>query len=653
MTPNPHAYSRIALISGIFLALFFVGRLALFIIYNSSFSELSPGQTLFSFIHGLRFDASIIITFVGIPFLFMSLPHRWAASRIWQGLIVWYAYIIFIGFAFLMIGDLIYFGFVQRHAGPEVTLLTGDTELMLDMLLNEHRIALILFSLLIMAGAVFWYRLFPGKLQLPSRRLPRYGMIILMFFAIIIIGRGGLQYKPARISDAFISGSTAAGYLTLNGPFAIFHSARGTRPVTKEFMPYTTAVDLLRKQITAPQEKYIDDDYPLLRTTAGQAAATGNKPNVVIFLLESWDAIHLDYFRKQQGLQPYSVTPNFDALLKKGRLYTQFYAAGTRSMDGIAGIVAAIPTLPGMPYIGTGMAQNRLSYLAEFAKERSYQTLFLQSSKRGSFRLDSVAAKAGFEIYLGAEDMPPAHKDVPEKEQWGVWDYSTFMEANRQFAKQDGPFLGFIFSSSTHNPWRVPAKQWQKLPERTDHNKYLNSLHYADWALGQFMAEAKKHSYFANTIFIITGDHISGFDVKPNHLPAKYHIPLLIVGPGVEPGIDTRMGSQLDITPTILDLLNWQTTHSSVGRSLFDNHDLAQRAALCINGSIVDLIQNNNWLSHNLTRRLDVHLANQQTTADTLEKQILATHQVVMKGMLENKIYRKPTQVTAANRNQD
>lgn len=648
MTPTQNAYRRIALISGIFLALFFVARFSLLISYNASFSELGMLQIAFSFIHGIRFDASIIVTFIGIPLLLMCLPHRWAASRIWQGLIIWFAYLVMVGFIFLMIGDLIYFGFVQRHVGPEVTLLTGDMELMLDMLLNEHRIALIIYTLAIITGAIFWRRLFLIKLATPQKSLPRYGMIVLMFLVVIIIGRGGLQYKPARIADAFITGSTASGYLTLNGPFAIFHSARGTRPVTKEFMPQQTAIDLLRKQITTPSEKYIDNNYPLLRTSAMNQNATNNKPNIVIFLLESWDAIHLDFFRNQQGLKPYSVTPNFDALVKQGRLYTRFYAAGTRSMDGIAGILAAIPTLPGMPYIGTGMAQNRLSYLAEFAKQQSYNTLFFQSSKRGSFRLDSIAAKAGFDTYLGAEDIPPAHKNAPRKEKWGVWDYSTFMAANTHFSNQSEPFLGFIFSSSTHNPWRVPAQQWQKFPETSEHNKYLNSLYYSDWALGQFMAEAKKHKYFDNTIFIITGDHISGFHQKPNHIPSRYHVPLLIVGPGIKPGIDTRIGSQLDITPTIIDMANWKTTHSSVGRSLFDNTNIKQRAALCINGHVIDFIQDKSWLSHNLSRRLDMHLADKQLlSADSLEKQILATHQVVMKGMLENKIYRKSGHMAA------
>lgn len=419
MTPQQNVYSRIALIAGIFLAVFFLGRLALFTIYHASFTELSFGQIIFSFLHGVRFDASIMVTFIGIPFLLMSLPHRWAASTLWQGLLSWLMYLVLVAFVFMMIGDMIYFGYVQRHAGPEITLLSSDMELMLDMLLNEYRVALIQFVVVVASGALLWRRLFRKAIATPAKVLPRYGMVVLMFLAIIIVGRGGLQYKPARIADAFINGSTASGYLSLNGPFAVFHSARGTRPVTKAFMPQDTAIGLLRKQITRPTEKYIDVDYPLLRTSAATHRTTNNKPNIVIFLLESWDAIHLDYFRKQGSLAPYSVTPNFDAMLEKGRLFTNFYAAGMRSMDGIAGILAAIPTLPGMPYIGTGMAQNRLSYLAEFAKEHAYHTLFFQSSNRGSFRLDSVAAKAGFETYLGAEDIPPAHKNAPQKKHGG------------------------------------------------------------------------------------------------------------------------------------------------------------------------------------------------------------------------------------------
>lgn len=163
------------------------------------------------------------------------------------------------------------------------------------------------------------------------------------------------------------------------------------------------------------------------------------------------------------------------------------------------------------------------------------------------------------------------------------------------------------------------------------------------------MAEAKKQPYYDNTIFIITGDHISGFDLRPNHIPSRYHIPLLIMGPGIKPGIDDRIGSQLDITPSIIDIANWSTTHSSVGRSLFDDTDIDNRSAICINGQIIDLIkvQGKSWLSHNLYQRLHLRLENAQTTVESLEQQILATHQVVMKGMLENRIYRKPDQVTA------
>ena len=647
MPPTQSIYRRISLILGIFFGLFLLARLALLIIYYPSFSQLGWGEMLFSFVHGIRFDASITITFIGIPLLLMALPHRWSTSLIWQGLIVWLTYLVMVGFIFMTISDLIYFSFVQRHTGPEVTLISGDMDLMLDMLLNQYRLALILFIIVFIAGGILWHRLFNNRIARPEKVLPRYGVIALLFILVIFIGRGGLQYKPIKVTDAFLSGSTAAGYLTMNGPFAIFHSIRGSQPTNREFMPLATAVELVRKRITTAHERYIDDNYPLLRTSAAGQDHPANKPNIVIFMLESWDAIHIDYFRRQKGLQPWSVTPNFDALMQQGRLYTRFYAAGTRSMDGIAGILASVPTLPGMPYIGTGMDQNRLSYLAEFAKDHAYNTVFLQSSNRGSFRLDSVAAKAGFETYLGAEDIPSAHTDAPRKEQWGVWDYSTFMEANRQFAKQQGPFLGFVFSSTTHNPWRVPAKQWQKFPEDSEHHRYLNSLYYADWALGQFMAEAKKQPYYDNTIFLITGDHVSGFESSPQNLPSHYHIPLLITGPGIKPGIDDKIGSQLDIAPTILDITKWKTVHSSVGRSLFDETNLDNRAAFCINGTIIDYIQQNSWLSHNLQQRLDQSITDSGLSIESLERDILATHQVVMKGMLENRIYHKPAPAMA------
>ena len=51
-------------------------------------------------------------------------------------------------------------------------------------------------------------------------------------------------------------------------------------------------------------------------------------------------------------------------------------------------------------------------------------------------------------------------------------------------------------------------------------------------------------------------------------------MPLLIIAPGlIKPGVDSTLGSHIDIMPSLIDLLNISEDHSSMGKSLFASFD--------------------------------------------------------------------------------
>lgn len=643
---NP--FVRISVILAIFFAVFMLARLALFVVYREVFADLSVGQVAWSFFYGLRFDASTVSLYLGIPMVLMLLPFRWTRSTLWQGIWVWWAYLALVAMVFLLAADLIYFGFVRRHVGAEVAMFADDPVLMSDIILSEHWFALLVFAASALLVGVFWRR-FLAHAPLPARRnLPRVGIAFVLLLGFVLAGRGGLQYKPLSVGDAFAGGSASSGYLAMNGAFAIQHALLGDKPTNVSYFPWDDAVSTVRRDLSAPDDKFNDATFSLYRehgvgSGVGVAAtATATKPNVVVLMLESWDAVHIDVLRTQMGLPPLGATPNFDALSREGTLYTQFYATGQRSMDGLAALLASMPTLPGMPHIGKGLEQSRLSFLGQLAKSQDYQTIFLQSSNRGSFHMDSIAAQAGFDTYLGAEDIPPAHaaSDVQGSSEWGVWDHDTFQQANTLFAQAKQPFLGFLFTSTTHNPWRVPNPRWQKFEPNADREKYLNTVYYSDWALGQFFKSAKAAGYFDNTVFVITGDHISRFDVPSDDPRNGFHIPLLIVGGGVAPGIETRIGGQLDVVPTIVDMANWTTTYTGIGRSLLAPVNIESGGALSVNGSLIQRVEVGGWVAHDLTRRVGGQAWVPGSDLGAIEKRLLATYQVTNKLLLENRVAR-------------
>ena len=618
------------------MLLFTAARLGLLLTHWHDFANLSAGALMGTFIEGLRFDASILVRGIGFPLLFLLLPFRWAHGRAWQGFWSWFIFAELAVFAFVLIADTLYFGVVHRHIGPEVATISGDPALMVDIVLTDYWWALLSFALLVAVGAILWRRGFRQLPSAPSRRTPRLVVLVVLLAVFVFIGRGGLQYKPLNITMAFANGQVSAGYLTLNGPFSMVHSAMSSQPRKVDFYPFAEAVAETRRLYFDDNETPVDPDYPLLRHHPGDAAK--RRPNVVVFMLESWDALQVDAIRRAYGKKPLGATPNFDALADRGTLFTNFFAAGQRSMNGMAALLAAIPTLPGMPYIGKGLAQNDLSLMGHLAKSQGYQTIFLQSSARGSFHVDAIAARAGFDTYQGAEDIPSAHEDVVQESPWGVWDHSTFQQAHRLFAAADKPFLGFIFNSSTHQPWHIPGDRWRQHPGDDKISRYLNSLGYVDWAIGQFMDAAKKAGYYDNTIFVFTADHVSHLLAEPSQRKTMYHIPGLIVGPGVPAKVDSRYASQLDVLPSIIDLAGWDVDHASFGRSLFHRDD-DKRGVFAVNWKVLEWLQRDGWLSHNLDRRVGAHVE-PGADREAMQKHLLATYQTLVTLFLENRLYR-------------
>jgi phosphoglycerol transferase MdoB-like AlkP superfamily enzyme len=276
--------------------------------------------------------------------------------------------------------------------------------------------------------------------------------------------------------------------------------------------------------------------------------------------------------------------------------------------------------------------------MGELARSQGYETFFLQSSERGSLRFDAISARAGFGTYRGAEDIANLHETPKPPATWGTWDHNTLQAAHQLFAKARQPFLGFVFTSTTHTPWLIPDARFEKFKGKTDKELFLNTLFYADWALGELIAAAKKAGYYDNTIFVLVADHADEFVSDSGHIPNLYNVPLLIVGPGIKSGMDARIGSQFDILPTLVDICGWQTPYAGLGRSMLDDSRPEARASLGVRGSELDWITSAGWVSHNLDRPLGQSAGLSTAQAALLQQQLLATYQTASYAQTHNKI---------------
>jgi phosphoglycerol transferase MdoB-like AlkP superfamily enzyme len=628
---------KLSLLLILFYLPFPIAKLALYLVYPEDFQSLTHDQLIHALTAGIRFDLSVIASILVFPACMLTLPIRLNAYLKWRQFWSWVACLGLLIIVFTLIVDTIYFGEVHRHINTEINAIGNDLWPLVHLAFSQYGALLAGFGFFCGAVVILWRRVFLPKAADLSLTYCSGAVCLSILLGLILVSRGGMTGKPINASDAFLVGSATEGYFALNGAFAFIHALSEDDVPNYDFMPEAAAIEITQNHIASSFSTFPQNEFPLYRYHQASTPSS-TKPNVVILVLESWGAEHLDVVRTQMNLPALGVTPNFDALAKTGRLYTRFYANGQRSIQAAESILAGLPTLPGMHFLGEGVEQNRQSYIGDLAKAQGYSTFFLQSDYRASFRFNVISTIAGFDSYKGAEDIPERHRVAKPAGNWGTWDHNTLQEANLLFAKARKPFLGYIFTSTTHGPFLIPEERWRKFPDTTLLNKMLNSLYYADWALGEFIAAAKRDGYYDNTIFIVTGDHASGVQKKTKAAPNNFHVPLLVVGPGIKPEMDTRIGSHVDIMPTIIDVANWDAHFAGIGRSLFDDEKNDQRNALSVHGDMVDVISAQGWITHNFRRQIgkSPNLTPQQ--AKEMERSLFAQSQIVTKLMRSNKL---------------
>ncbi len=629
------------LLAPLFL-LFLIGRIALLLLYPSDFADLSLWERLRAMLLGaLHFDISITFTAMALPLWLHLFAFRWSGSLLWRRFLLAWMAVVLIVFTFTEIVDIVYFGFVHRHIGQEMMAsLQSDPELIQAIALQSYGWLLALFAGGVMLLILLTYRIAKQLEPRPPMREPAWSVrlpLTLLTLGLAILGiRGSAVSKPIQPVYAFEDSSMAAGYLELNGAFCTFHALHGPSPIRAHFMDDQSAKVAIRQALTSPHEQFIDAHHLLLRHRKPLRHPV-TPPNIVVLLLESWDALHTDISRQLEGMQPYGVTPNFNRLAQQGLFLANFYANGQRSIDAITALLTGLPPQPGQRYLGEGVELNRFTWLGQMAKRHGYHTVMMQGSRRASFYLDKIAPLAGFDRYDGAEDLIPTLHPQVKKPTWGGWDLDLLETAHRAFIATKKPFLGFLFTVSTHTPFELPDAKWQKFPPDSEDHKLLNAMQYTDDVLGRFFAEAKQAGYMDNTIFFLVGDHYSGLGT-PRDLRDQHHIPALIIAPGLTPRISRAPASQEDLIPTLMDLAGWSDNHATLGQSIIESH--LNRGEMIRRDNLVGRIETDAFMMHDLHRPIFYQGATAKRT--TVEQRLLAITQYLNHALLTNSLLPPP-----------
>ena len=544
------------------ILIFFMGRLALFILYFERFSQNGENYWL-SFLYGLKMDTIVASMLLIVPLLLLSFsPSSW--QRVINGILRLYFVLVF-GFLIYMENATFPF-FNQYDVRPNfkfVEYLEYPVEVF-NMLMADFKLPLTIAF--VMIGLFAWIFMrqtkesFIAILQTPlkSRMIWFFPLALLLFMGI----RSSFGHRPANISDAMYSNNRILNEITKNSLYSVGYAIYANKQyATKAIklygkMPIEEALQRMQKRLGI-RGNDLNASSPFARLEKSHFPTT-TKKNLVIFLQES-----LGY----QFVSP-QITPELLKLKKEGLWFDNAYSNGTRSVRGIAGMTSGFLAVPGKGVVKRSKSQRDFFTFASLLKPLGYHNLFLYGGEARFDNMRSWFLGNGFDEIIEQKD----YKNPSYVATWGVSDEDLAHKGNERFSQlyaKHQPFAALMFSSSNHSPFDIPTGRIKEVKQ--GERCVENAVKYADYAIGKFFDEAKTLPYYKDTIFVVVADHnirVYGDDVVPVKM---FHIPALILGEGIATSNHKQLASQPDILATALDYLGKDFRYPILGHSIFSD----------------------------------------------------------------------------------
>ena len=501
---------------------------------------------------------------------------------------------------FLNLIDVEYFQFTSKRSTFDIFSIVGGESGMGQLIISfikDFWFLIILFVVFI-AVSEWLYRKTEriaekwsgGTRQFYTSRSISFIVFLPLF---LLIGRGGFRVRPIGSIEASSYTKAENAALVLNTPFTMIKSYGKEVLEMKHYFSDKQATELFNPvQVSHPQHILPDGT------------------NVMLIILESFGDEFVGSFN-----QSTSYTPFLDSLIHSSLSFEYGIANGKKSIEAVPAIVASIPSLMNNPYINSPYGNNKIQTLASILGKKGYSSAFFHGATNGSMRFDGFSAQAGYQKYFGRKEYNnEKHADAT----WGILDEYFNPWTAKEMTKLKEPFFSTLFTLSSHHPYFIPEHMRKKV--KNGPYPICASISYADYSLRKFFEEAKKQPWYDNTLFVLCADHTPAsnsaiYSQRTN----MYKIPIVFYHPkkGVKAKKEKIIFQQLDILPTILDLLNINTKFYSYGKSYYLKSD--REAITYIEGAYYYFTKNHMFsFSNDKARNLYDFVVRKEFTEDSL-----------------------------------
>ncbi|HZJ98727.1 MAG TPA: LTA synthase family protein [Tissierellaceae bacterium] len=349
----------------------------------------------------------------------------------------------------------------------------------------------------------------------------------------------------------------------------------------------------------------IDEFKERARLKEGKYTAIGRGKNLIVIQVEGLQDFVIDL--KQDGKE---VSPNLNRLIRDPSSlyydeYFQLLGRGNTSDSEFVTHNSIHPSMDEPTY--SQYPDNHFYGLPWLLRDNGYTAWAFHGYEKDFWNRDLAYEGQGFQRFISQEDY-----EIGEIIGLGITDKDFFHQSIGYMKELDrideNPFYAFLVTLTSHTPFKMPEKyQVLDIEEPYKDNMigdYLQSVHYTDEAIGEFIEELKEEGLYENSIIAIYGDHFAisatqaEKDLMGTLLNREYdfdemmNIPLIIHIPGEEmEGKISKVASMLDFYPTISNIMGYENTKGLVfGRDLnnYQGENQVKPQTYMLKGSFID-----------------------------------------------------------------
>ncbi|WWY82299.1 LTA synthase family protein [Pediococcus pentosaceus] len=294
--------------------------------------------------------------------------------------------------------------------------------------------------------------------------------------------------------------------------------------------------------------------------------------NVIIIHLESLQQFVIN--KKWKGEE---ITPNINKFYKdKNTLaYDNFFnqVGQGKTADAEMMLENSLFGLAEGSAMVTDGTTNTFQSMPALMQQNGYSTAAFHGDVASFWNRDNAYKSFGYQYFFSKQYYTLKKGYVSG---YGMKDKLFLQQSAKYLEQLPQPFYAKLITVSNHYPYGIEKKnvsidKWDTGDSTVD--PYVQTAHYLDQSIGELLNHLKKTGLYNKSTIMMYGDH---YGISNNHKPAIAKIlglkgvtnydlamfqkvPFMIHSPGLKGGVNHNYSGEIDVMPTLLNLLGIKT----------------------------------------------------------------------------------------------